>query len=398
VKPAAGIEVFSFAAIAPSFAPLKIPAETPMEPRFATASLAAVSLLLAAPAAQADIAIGVVGPMSGNFAILGAQMMAGAEQAVADINAAGGVLGEPLVLEVGDDRCDRKQAAPLANQMIGRDVALIVGHLCSGASIVAAPIYGEAGIVQISPGTRAPQYTNDRAGPGTLRMVGRDDQQGAVAGAYLADRFADSRIAIVHDDTPYGNALAEATLKAMNAAGKRETLFEAHPASNRDFMPLFSRLAADRVDVLFFAGDHTEAALVIRRLREEGMPMTLVSGDTLMTEEFIEIAGDAGDGALMTYPPDPARNPAAADVVERMERRGIVAEGYILPSYAAVQVWAQAVEAAGSTDFTAVTIALAANTFDTVIGSVTFDDRGDVQLPAYVLYEWRDGEYDYAPM
>lgn len=377
---------------------LKMLAERFMGPRLATVALVAISFLVATPGARADIAIGVVGPMSGNFGVFGTQMVAGAEQAVADLNAAGGVLGEELALEVGDDRCDRKQSEPVANQMIGREVALIVGHLCSGASIVAAPLYSDAGIVQISPGARAARYTDERPGPGTFRLVGRDDRQGPIAGAYLADKFADSRIAIVHDDSPYGTALAEATLKAMNEAGKRELLYEGHPANDRDFTPLFSRLAAERIDVLFFAGDHTEAALIIRRLHEQGMEVTLVSGDTLMTEEFLAIAGEAGKGALMTYPPDPARNPAAAGVVERIARRDIVVEGYILPSYAAVQVWAAAVEAAGSTDFTAVSMAIAANTFDTVIGSVTFDEKGDVRLPAYVVYEWRDGEYDYAPM
>lgn len=369
-----------------------------MRLRPATSSLAVILLLVAATVARGEIAIGVVGPMTGNFAILGAQMMAGAEQAVADINAAGGVLGEQLVLEVGDDKCDRKVAESVANQMVGRKVSLVVGHLCSGASIVAAPTYSNASIVQISPGARAAQFTDERAGPGTFRLVGRDDQQGQVAGAYLAEHFPDSRIAVVHDDTSYGVALAEATVKAMNEAGKREVVYEAQPANDRDFTPLFSRIAAERVDVLFFAGDHTEAALIIRRLREEGMQVRLVSGDTLMTEEFIAIAGRAGEGALMTYPPDPAHSPAATDVVERLAQSDIVAEGYILPSYAAVQIWAQAVEATGSTDFTAVAIALAANTFETVIGEVTFDEKGDVRLPAYVVYEWRDGEYGYAPM
>lgn len=362
------------------------------------AMLATISVTLSAPVARADIAIGVVGPMSGNFAIFGAQMMVGAEQAIADINAAGGVLGEQLVLEVADDKCDRAQAEPIANQMIGREVALVVGHLCSGASIVAAPTYLDAGIVQISPGARAAEYTDDRPGPGTFRLSGRDDQQGRVAGGFLAERFADSRIAIVHDDSFYGAGLAEATLKAMNDGGKDETFYEAFPASERDFVPLFARLAADAIDVLFYAGYHTEAALIVRRLREEGMQITLVSGDTLMTEEFIDIAGEAGEGSLLTYPPDPARSAAAKTVVEKLARRQIVAEGYVLYAYAAVEAWAAAVNAAGAIDFADVAAALAEERFNTVLGTVEFDAKGDVNLPAYVVYQWRDGEYDYAPM
>lgn len=364
----------------------------------ATAAIFVVSLLVTAPIVRAEIAIGVVGPMSGSFAIFGNQMVAGAGQAIADINANGGVRGEQLVLEVVDDRCDRKQAESVANQMVGRGVALVVGHLCSGASLVAAPIYRDAGIIQISPGARGAAYTDDRAGQGTFRLAGRDDRQGPVAGAYLANRFPDKRIAIVYDDTPYGTALAEATIKAMNDAGKDEVLYESHPASDRNFDPLLSRIVADRIDVLFFAGDHTEAALIVRRLRDEGTDIQLVAGDTLMTEEFVEIAGEAGDGALMTYPPDPQRNERAADVIESLARRDVVAEGYVLASYAAVEVWAAAANAAESVEFDAVAEALATETFATVVGSVAFDEKGDAELPAYVVYQWRGRDYDYAPM
>lgn len=369
-----------------------------MRPVAFAASCAAMGFLLATSAVRADIAIGTVGPMSGSLAIFGAQMMVGAEQAVADINAAGGLLGEKLVLEVADDKCDRKQAGAVANQMIGRDVVLVVGHLCAGASMVAAPIYHDAGIVQISPGARAAKFTDERPGPGTFRICGREDEQGRIAGEYLANRFADSRIAIVHDNSPYGIDLAEATLKAMNLAGKRETFYEARPASDRDFTALFARLSADGVDVLFYAGYHSEAAQIVRRMREEGIGAKFISGDALMTEEFIAIAGEAGIGSLMTYPPDPARNATAPAVVERLAAKGIVADGYVLYAYAAVEAWAAAVEAAGTIAFDAVATALSEGQFDTVLGHVAFDAKGDVTLPAYVVYEWRNGEYGYAPM
>src|SRR5262245_46262320 len=101
------------------------------------AALALVALVTAAPA-SAEIVIGTAGPMTGTFAVFGTQMRQGAEQAVADLNAAGGVLGQQITLTVGDDLCDRKQADAIANQMAGRKIALMAGHLCSGASIAAA--------------------------------------------------------------------------------------------------------------------------------------------------------------------------------------------------------------------------------------------------------------------
>ena len=154
-------------------------------------------------AAWAEIAIAVAGPMTGQYASFGEQMKAGAVQAVADINAAGGVLGEQLVLEVGDDACDPKQAVAVANQMSGKGVVFMAGHFCSGSSIPASTVYAEEGIVQISPASTNPKFTDERPNKdgGTYRVCGRDDQQGSVAGAFLKSNFADKKVAFVHDKT-----------------------------------------------------------------------------------------------------------------------------------------------------------------------------------------------------
>jgi branched-chain amino acid transport system substrate-binding protein len=359
--------------------------------------LTALALLAASPA-SAEIAIGVAGPMSGNLSVFGAEMVAGAQQAVDDINASGGLLGEQLVLDAVDDRCDRKQAESVANQMIGREIKLMVGHLCSGASIVAAPVYHQAGIIQISPGAREGKYTDRRPGPGIFRLTGRDDRQGPLAGAFLAGKYPNAKIAIVHDGSPYGAGLAETTRRALNEAGKSEEVFEAYKPEQADLTPLITRLAAEGIDALFFAGDHREAGLIVRRMRDAGMQTQLVSGDALMTDEFLSVAGSAGVGALMLYPPEPMKSPAAADTIAALAAKGIVAEGYVLPSYAAVQVWAASVRSAGSFDYAAVAAAVSAGKFDTVLGTIGFDDKGDVDLPSYVIYEWRSDRYDYAPM
>ena len=142
-----------------------------------------------ATAARADILIGIAGPMSGPFEIFGKEMKAGAEQAIRDINASGGILGQNLVLEVGDDRCDPKEAVAVANQMTGRGIRLMAGHFCSSASIPAAPVYAEAKIVQITPASGNPKLTETRAGPGVFRLAARDDHQGDVAGVHPRDEI-----------------------------------------------------------------------------------------------------------------------------------------------------------------------------------------------------------------
>ena len=171
------------------------------------------------------IPIAVVGPVTGEDASFGAQMKNGGELAVEDINAAGGVLGKKLDLSIGDDACYPQQAVAVANQMTGSNVVLVAGHFCSSSSIAASKVYAKSNMVQISPASTNPTLTDDRAGPNIYRVCGRDDQQGSVAGKYLAKNFADKNIAIVNDQNAYGKGLAEETKKALNAAGKQEVIY-----------------------------------------------------------------------------------------------------------------------------------------------------------------------------
>ncbi len=350
--------------------------------------------MLGAMPAKAEIAIATAGPMTGQYASFGQQMKAGAEQAVADINAAGGVLGQKLSLSIGDDACDPKQAVAVANEMVGNDVVFMAGHFCSGSSIPASKVYEEEGILQISPASTNPKFT-DEGGDNVFRVCGRDDQQGLVAGGFLAKQFAGKNVAVVHDKTAYGKGLADETKKAMNAAGLKEKLYEAYTAGEKDYSALVSKLKQNSIDVLYVGGYHTEAGLMVRQMRDQGMKTLLVSGDALVTDEYWSITGAAGEGTLMTFSPDPRKNPKAAPIVKAFRDKGIEPEGYVLYTYAAVQVFAQAAEKAGSTDLDKVIKAMNSGEFDTVLGSLSFDDKGDVTLPGYVFYEWKNGSYDY---
>ncbi|HXG78039.1 MAG TPA: branched-chain amino acid ABC transporter substrate-binding protein [Methyloceanibacter sp.] len=338
--------------------------------------------------------VAIVGPITGQYASFGQQMTNGADLAVADINAAGGVLGKKLALEVGDDACDPKQAVAVANQMVGDGVALVVGHYCSGSSIPASQVYANSETVQISPASTNPAFTDNRAGPNIYRVCGRDDQQGGVAGNYLAKHFADKNIAIVHDKTAYGKGLADETKKALNAAGKQEAMFEAITAGEKDYSALVSKLKQANIDVLYLGGYHTEGGLIVRQMRDQGMNTILMGGDALVTQEYWSITGPAGEGTLMTFSPDPRKNPAAADVVKRFKEKGIEPEGYVLYTYAAFQAWKQAAEKAGSTASADVIKALNNTEFDTVIGKFRFNEKGDPNLPPYAVYRWSNGAYE----
>ena len=364
-------------------------------PNFKMSLLAAAALTAVSfTAAKAEILIATAGPITGQYASFGEQMKRGAEMAVADLNAAGGVLGQKVRLVVGDDACDPKQAVAVANKFVSEGVVFVAGHFCSGSSIPASKVYEEEGVLQISPASTNPKLT-DEGGPNVFRVCGRDDQQGIVAGNYLADAWGDKKIAILHDKTAYGKGLADETKKRLNQRGIDEALYEAFTAGEKDYSALVSKMKATGIDVFYLGGYHTEAGLMIRQAREQGYNVQLVSGDALVTDEYWKITGDAGKGTVMTFSPDPRKNAEAAPIVAKFKAQNYEPEGYTLYTYGAGQAWAQAAEKAGSVDTGAMIESLRANQFDTVLGRIGFDEKGDVTAPGYVWYEWAGGTYDY---
>ncbi|CAA7622046.1 branched-chain amino acid ABC transporter substrate-binding protein [Magnetospirillum sp. SS-4] len=345
--------------------------------------------------AKADITIGVAGPLTGSEAAFGEQFRRGAVKAVEDINAKGGVLGQKLVLAMGDDACDPKQAVAVANEMAAKKVPFVAGHFCSGSSIPASDVYAETGILQISPASTNPKFT-ERGLPNVFRTCGRDDQQGQVAAQYIAGKLAGKVIGIVHDKSAYGKGLADQTRDALNKLGVKEVVYEAITAGEKDYSALVSKLKQAKVDVLYLGGYKTEGGLIVRQMRDQGLKTMLMSGDALVTEEYWSITGAAGEGTLMTFSPDPRKNPANAELVKYFRAQNYEPEAYTLYTYGTIQAWAQAVEKAKSTDWKKVAAALKAGKFDTALGAIGFDSKGDVAAPGYVMYEWKNGKYDYA--
>jgi branched-chain amino acid transport system substrate-binding protein len=331
--------------------------------------------------------------MTGAYAAFGQQMKTGAEQAVADINEAGGVAGHALLLDVGDDACDPKQAVSVANQLAMKQVRMVAGHFCSGSSIPASKVYARDHVLEISPASTNPLYT-DEGDWNTFRISGRDDQQGLVAGAYLAARSRTERVAILSDDSAYGRGLASTAQRALHAEGSTESLFVSYTPGERDYSALISRLRQAGISLIYIGGYHTEAGLIIRQAKEQGLRVTLVGGDALVTSEFWQIAGDAGNGTMMTFPPDPRSLTTAANVVAKFRARNIDPLGYTLYTYAAIQIWADGARVAKSIDARQVAETLKhSGNWPSVLGPVSFDRKGDSAGPGYIFYVWRNGTY-----
>jgi branched-chain amino acid transport system substrate-binding protein len=345
-----------------------------------------------------DISIGVAGPMTGQYASFGTQLRNGAQAAVADINAAGGVLGKKLKLEIGDDACDPKQARAIAEKFASAKLPFVAGHYCSSSSIPASEAYAEGGVLQITPASTNPTFT-ERKLWNTFRVCGRDDQQGTVAGEYVAKNFKGKNIAILHDKSTYGKGLADEMKKALNKAGQKEKLYEAYTQGDKDFNALVSKMKVNGIDLIYVGGYHTEAGLILRQMRNQGMKtQVMVSGDAIATNEFWSITGDAGEGMLFTFGADPRKRPTAAAVVKKFKDKGIDPEGYTLYTYAAMQIWSQAVKKAGTTDAKKVAETIRTGKWDTVLGPVSYDKKGDITTVDYVFYRWsKDGKYDEIP-
>ena len=356
------------------------------------------SLMLAGTAlAQDTVRIGVAGPMTGQYASFGQQLRNGAEMAVADINAAGGVLGKKLAIEVGDDACDPKQARAVGEKFAGMRVPFVAGHYCSSSSIPASEAYEEGNVLQITPASTNPTFT-ERGLWNTFRVCGRDDQQGSVAGNFMARNYKDKNIAILHDKSTYGKGLADETKKALNNAGVKEKLYEAYTQGDKDFNALVSKLKAASIDVVYVGGYHTEAGLILRQMRDQGLQAQMISGDAIATNEFWSITGPAGEGMLFTFGPDPRKKPSAAAVVAKFKQKGIDPEGYTLYTYAAIQEWSEAAKKAGTTDAKKVAATLKSGTWDTVLGNLSYTPKGDITKVDYVLYRWnKDGSYAELP-
>ncbi|MFN4142474.1 branched-chain amino acid ABC transporter substrate-binding protein [Aestuariivirga sp.] len=348
---------------------------------------------LSASAALADITVGIAGPFTGQLAAYGEQYTQGAKKAVEDINAAGGINGEKLVLEMGDDACDPKQAVNVANQLASKGVKFVAGHFCSGSSIPASKVYEEEGILQITPASTNPKFT-DEGGWNVARVCGRDDAQGKVAGAFLAKSYAGKKVAIVDDKSAYGKGLADETRKAMNAAGLTEVLNESINAGEKDYSALVSKLKDAGVEALYFGGYHPEAGLILKQMGEQGLNARMLSGDSMNAAELWTIAGKAAENLIFTFAPEPRNFETAKKVVDEFKASGYDPEGYTLYTYAAFEMYKAAAEATKSTDNQKIAEWLrAGNAVPTVLGEIKLDSKGDLTDPKYVWYTFKDGKY-----
>lgn len=339
---------------------------------------------------HAEILVGFAGPMTGPRAWSGQQFERGAEQAVAEINAAGGILGERLKLVVGDDASDPQQAKAVAKKLVADGVVLVVGHRSSDMTGSAAPIYDTAGVIQITPSSTNPELT-ERGYKRFFRVCGRDDVQAIFASDYLREFWAGKSIGIIHDNSSYGSGLARQTRERLNSEGVQVALFRDFQPGKLDYGDLLEEIRQLQIEVLYIGGYSAESALIVRQARDAQLDFQLISADALHNSDFWLVAGEAGIGSMFTFDIDPRTRPEAQSLVARFRADGYEPEGYTLHTYAALQVWAAAVEKARTFEPDSVVKAMHDSEFDTVLGKISFDRKGDLVKHSYAWYRWQQG-------
>lgn len=349
------------------------------------------SMMLSGAFAADTIKIGVAGPYTGANATFGEQVFDGVSAYISDVNASGGINGKQVELVKGDDACEPKQALAVANRFVDQDkVQAVIGHFCSSSTIPASEIYNDAGILEMTPSSTNPTVT-DRGFENVFRGCGRDDQQAVVAGSFILDTLKRDKIALIHDKDTYGQGLVDAVKKTIEAAGVKPVLYEGLTRGERDFNALVTKIKSSGANAVYFGGLIPEGGPLIRQLKEQGVDVVFVSGDSFAQKELVAAAGGGANLANVYYSatPDPLEDPSTKGVQDALKKANINPANYVLYGYANAQAVVAALKAGD--DLKAQGAFLRSNTIDTAIGKLIWDEKGDIKDFKFVFYNF-DGE------
>ncbi|MCB1920558.1 MAG: branched-chain amino acid ABC transporter substrate-binding protein [Candidatus Competibacteraceae bacterium] len=354
-----------------------------------SAAISAILLGLGGMAQAKDvIKIAVAGPITGPVAQYGDMQMMGAQMAVEQLNAKGGVDGKQLEAVLIDDVCEPKQAVAVANQIVNDKIKYVVGHLCSGSTQPASKIYEDEGILMITPAATNPAITQ-QGYKMVFRTIGTDDQQGPTAGDYIADQIKPKQMAVIHDKQQYGQGIAEEVKKTVEAKGVKVAMFEGVNKGQTDFSALCTKMKSENIDFVYYGGYHPELGLILRQCREQGFDAGFMGPEGVGNKDISAIAGPASEGLLVTLPADFSADPANADLVKAFKEKNQDPSGpFVMPAYSAVQIIADAIKGAKTEDPVKLADYIHKHSFNTPIGKVAFKENGDLKEFQFVVFEW----------
>jgi branched-chain amino acid transport system substrate-binding protein len=351
----------------------------------------------AAPAAAGlEVKIGHVGPLTGGIAHLGKDNENGARLAVEEANAAGIKIDGKAVkftFVAEDDQADPKVGTTVAQKLVDAKVAGVVGHLNSGTSIPASPIYNQAGIPVISGSATNPKLT-EQGFKTQFRVVGRDDQQGPAIASYLAANNKPKLVAIIDDATAYGEGIANEVEKTLKAAGIKTLPREKGTDKTTDWKAILTKLRGRNPDAVFYGGMDATGGPLMKQGRELGIKAVFSFGDGACTEEMAKLAGQSAEGLLCSQAGIPV---AAADkkFLEAYKKKFNADPILYSPfTYDAANILIAAMQKANSADPAKYLPELQKISFTGATGPISFDAKGDRKDAEMTIFTMKSGKIE----
>ncbi len=352
------------------------------------------------PAAKADTAIevkiGHAGPLTGGIAHLGKDNENGARLAVEQANEAKIKLGGKdirFVFVAEDDQADPKVGTTVAQKMVDAKVAGVVGHLNSGVSIPAAPIYSQAGIPVISGSATNPKLT-EQGFKTQFRVVGRDDQQGPAIASYLASNNKPKTVAVIDDATAYGEGIANEVEKTLKAAKIAVLPREKGTDKTTDWKAVLTKLKGRNPDAIFYGGMDATGGPLMKQGRELGIKAVFAFGDGACTDEMTKLAGPAAEGLLCSQAGIPV---AAADkgFLNAYKKKFNIDPILYAPfTYDAANILIAAMKKADSADPVKYLPEVAKISHKGVTGEISFDAKGDRKDAEMTIFTMKGGKIE----
>ena len=344
------------------------------------------------------VKIGVAQPLSGPIAALGQDLLNGVRLAVEEFNQSGLIIGGKRVgLEIVamDDQSDPAAGKAAAQRLVDAGVVAVIGHLNSGVSIEAAPVYAAAGLAQLAISTN-PKFTQ-LGYDTTLRLVANDDLQARAIGAFAGSQFGPVRYAGLDDGTTYGKGLTDGAIQQLKAAEREVVLRQSLNGETVAFGPLAAKLKADRIDVIVSTlNDFQMVALVEALKAVHHTEVRLLGGDTLKTTGVSKAEGRVR-GIFATSPIlEPKEFPTGAKHVEKYQQVFKIPPAYGSHyTYDGMHMLASAMQLAKSVDPKEITAALRrVDSYAPVTQYMKWDTNGEQRYGSVGVYELQRGHWE----
>lgn len=360
------------------------------------AGAAGMLIALSAPAFGADtIKFGVAGAHSGDLASYGLPSVNAAKLVVDQVNANGGVNGMQVELLVEDDVCKPEVATNTATKLVSDGVHVVLGHICSGATKAALPIYKDAGIVVMSPSATSTDLTLSGDYPNFYRTIAHDAAQAKLDVAFALDKLGYKKIAVIHDKGDYGKGFATLAKDLIEESGRAEVvLFEGVTPGAVDYSAIVQKIKRSKAEAVMFGGYHPEAAKIVKQMRKKRVKSDFISDDGVKDDTFIKVAGKNAEGVYASGPKDTTSNPLNIEAIAKHKAEfGADPGAFFINAYSASLALLNAIEKADSTEYDAIRKALQTEKVDTPIGNIYFDEKGDAVGAGFSVYQVQNGEY-----